>query len=136
LFSLLFSLLPFLDARDLHPIHGALGGIGGHGLLAVHHLPNHLVVGKFFDHLARTHAQRAEGREARFERGVRDLLWLKLLINPCINAHSHDLLDIAGARAKGKAIERMHRALLFVQAGSNSLLLLFREQMRNRAGEA
>ena len=61
---------------------------------------------------------------------------MQLLINPFVNAHGHDLLQIAGARAKGQAIERVHGALLFVQAGIAGLILLLGEQMRNRAGEA
>ena len=61
---------------------------------------------------------------------------MQLQIDPAVDAHRHNLLNIAGPWTEGKAIERVHRAPLFVRAGVGGLIFLLREQLRNRAGEA
>ncbi len=132
-FLLLFLLL--LHARDLHLEHCAVRGIRRHGLLAVHDLLNHLLVGKFVHDFARTHAQSAEGCQTRFDGAIGNLFWMELQIDPLVDAHGDDLLDIARPRSKGQAIQSMHRALLFARRQDRQAFLLVRDQLRDRADQ-
>ena len=47
-----------------------------------------------------------------------------------------NLLNIARPRPKGKPVERLHRTLLFVQAGVGRLLFFLGQQLRDRKGKA
>jgi hypothetical protein len=58
---------------------------------------------------------------------------MQLQIDPTIDAHCHDLLHIAGAGAKGEAIERLHGALVLVRNGIASRDFFPGEQLRNCA---
>ena len=60
----------------------------------------------------------AEGGETRPKPTVFDPLGAELQINPLVDSHGLDLLNVPGTRAEGQAIERMHRAPMFAGAGS------------------
>ena len=58
---------------------------------------------------------------------------MQLQIDPAVDAHRHDLLNVARPRAEGEAIESMHRSLLFVRAGIGCFVFFLGEQLRDRA---
>src|SRR2546429_928285 len=111
------AILFFMKARDLRLINGTLRWVGRHGFLAIHDLPDDLSIREILGEFLRTHAEGSEGGETRPKRTVFDLLGAELQINPLVDSHGLDLLNVPGTRAEGQAIERMHRAPMFAGAG-------------------
>ena len=57
---------------------------------------------------------------------VVDLVRMQLLIDPLVDAERCYALDVAGARSKGQAVERVQCALLLVHLDSGKIpLILF-----------
>ena len=69
----------------------------------------------FFFQRLRIHAERAKAGEAGIERGIVNLVGMKLLIDPFIEADGHDAIDVAGARAEGETVQGVDDTLAVVQ---------------------
>jgi hypothetical protein len=123
--------LLLVEARDAAGVNRFELRIPGHGQLAICHSAQHLVRREVAHHLRGAHAQGAIRIEARIKRMVVNLLRPQLLGNPLIHADAEHAIHVAGARAKGQAIQRMLGALtlfhgLLRYGRSLGLLLLVR----------
>ena len=125
--SLRLAFLFFFLAHDLHLENGSPRWIGRHRLFAIHHLLDHLTIGKLFDHLAGTHTQRAERSETRFDSGIRNFFGVKLQIDPAVHTHSHDLLQVAGPWSKRESVQGVDGALLLLRTRRKSFVFFLRE---------
>jgi hypothetical protein len=62
---------------------------------------------------------------------------MQLQVNPLVDAHRHDSLQVAGARSEGEPIKRVQGAPLSVIVGAGRGLVLFvGKHLRDRARQA
>src|SRR3989442_12579560 len=101
-----------MKARDLRLINGTLRWVGRHGFLAIHDLPDDLSIREILGEFLRTHGEGSEGGETRPKRTDFDLLGAELQMNPLVDSHGLDQLNVAGRRADGQAMEGCHRAAM------------------------
>ena len=79
------------------------------------------------------HAQGRKRLEARLERGIIDRFGMELLIDPLLEAHLLDALDVAWPRAVAEAIERVQNGFVLGEFGDGQLAFELRVQ-RGRRG--
>ena len=83
--------------------------LGPHVLLRSGYCGTFLDRSEQLDDLFRAHAQSAKRCQARFDGTIWNLFGMKLQIDPAVDPHGCDLLNIPGAWTERQAIQRLHR---------------------------
>jgi len=112
---LIFFLPPLLDAREFVPIDRLKRMVLGRGKLAVSYLADHRVAGQPEKQILGAALHGGELREPGIEIGLVYSLGMQLLIEPRLQAHRADGLEIARTWTEGEAVEGMEDALIAAQ---------------------
>ena len=121
----LFAFFFVLIALELCLIDGALEGVGRKRLFSVGDGFDHLLGRKVLNNLTRVHMQCAKLRKASIERAVVYLVRMKLLVDPLVQANGHNVINVAGSRTEGQAVQRVHDLLLLVHLRAEACFSFF-----------
>ena len=101
-----------IEFVDLHLVHGGEQGVGGVGSLSLCDLLEGETVGEQREGLVRLHVESRVLVEPPIEYAVGDAGGIELLLEPLLRSEGEDLFQVAGAGAKGEAVEELLSSLL------------------------
>jgi len=110
-------------ARQLCFVDGFPCRIGRHFLFAFRNGFDHLLGREVFYQLTGVHLERAQWSQPCFHHGIVYFFRVQLLVDPLIYAHCHDMINIAGPRAKSKPVKGVYGPFPVLNLGGFRILL-------------